>query len=143
MANKADYEAKRVYNGTWGFLYIDGYKIAEVTAFNASVELETEDVNQVGSLAVGKKPTGHKCEGSIKTKKISPYMRNKLNEYIKKGQIPTAVIVAGISDPDATQGERICIKDASFTQLTLMDWEAGSLGEEEHPFTFTDWEVLE
>lgn len=140
---KAGYEAKRVYSGNWGFLYIDGYKLAEVTGFSATVELETEDVPQTGTLAVGKKPSGHKCEGNVKFRKISPYFRNKLNDKIKKGETPSFVIVAGINDPDATQGERISIKDATFTTVTLLDFEVGNLGEEEHSFTFTDWEVLE
>ncbi|MEG1096606.1 MAG: phage tail tube protein [Clostridiales bacterium] len=136
------FRPERVYNGTWGFVYIDGYKLAEVTAFSATIEQETEDVNQAQTLAPGKKPSGLKCEGSVKMHKVSPYMRDKCSDKFKAGKIVQFTIVGGINDPDAAQSERIIIKDATVTKLTLMDWELKKLGEEEIPFSFTDWEVV-
>ena len=39
--------------------------------------------------------------------------------------------------------ERIVIRDATFDKLTLMDWEAKKLTEDDYDFTFTDFETLD
>ncbi|MNN95916.1 hypothetical protein D3C81_2148030 [compost metagenome] len=48
-----------------------------------------------------------------------------------------------MKDPSAAGAERIIIKDASFDDMTLIDWELRKNGELECPFTFTDWETTD
>ena len=45
--------------------------------------------------------------------------------------------------PDAYGTERVVLKNVSFDDLTLADWEADTLGSTECPFTFTDYEYLD
>ena len=56
---------------------------------------------------------------------------------------PRFTLIGKLADPDADGVERIVVKNVSFDDLTLMDWEVGAIGQSEHPFTATAWEVLD
>ena len=135
------YEAQQVMNGTWGEVWIDGDYMAEVTAFKAEVALDKSDVAMVRKLAKASKITGITCTGSLTMNKVSSYFIKKLNDSLKAGREVVCTIIAKLDDPDAIGSERIVVKDATFSKLTLADWKAKTLGEESVDFTFTDWDI--
>lgn len=47
-----------------------------------------------------------------------------------------------LDDPDAVGAEQIIIRDATFDSLTLVDWEAKKLVEDDYDFTFTDYDII-
>ena len=57
--------------------------------------------------------------------------------------MPTFTLMGKLADPDSNGTERIVVKNVSFDDLTLMDFEVNALGGTEHPFTATDWEILD
>ena len=121
-------EAKRVMNGKYADLYIDGDLMAEATAFKAEVTLTKE---------------GYDCKGQLKLHKVSSYMIRKMNDNIKAGRQTVVTIVSVLDDKDAIGSERIVIKDATFDSLILADWEVDKMGEESYSFTFSDWDLLD
>ena len=56
-------EAKRVMNGKYADLYIDGDLMAEATAFKAEVTLTKEEVKMLRHVGKGYKVTGYDCKG--------------------------------------------------------------------------------
>ena len=52
-------EAKRVMNGKYADLYIDGDLMAEATAFKAEVTLTKEEVKMLRHVGKGYKVTGY------------------------------------------------------------------------------------
>lgn len=62
---KAKFDAKRVMNGTWGELWIDGILAAEVYKVQAKESYSRENVPICGSLTDGKKLTKIERTGSI------------------------------------------------------------------------------
>ncbi len=137
------YRPEQVVSGTWGELWIDGDKMAEVTAFEAKVTLDKAEVNMTGRLSKGYKVTGMTCKGKLKMNKVSSYFINKMSANMKAGKQTVCTIISKINDPDAIGAERVVIKDAVFDDLTLANWESKKLGEEDMPFTFSDWDVLD
>ena len=135
--------AQQVMSGTEGEVWIDSDYMAQVTAFQAEVNLVKEEVNQVKKRGKQYNTTGWEGKGKIKMNHISSYMIDKMADNIKNGHQTVCTIIAKLSDPDAIGDERVCISDATFDKLTLMDCEAKKLTEDSYDFTFTDFDILD
>ena len=137
------YTPDRVINGTFGECWIDDDYMAEATALEATVKLDTTEVTRTGTLEKGYKVTGITCSGTVKLNKVSSYMLNKIGSNLKAGKATRATIITNIEDPEAFGAERIRLDDVVFTEIKLADGEAGKLLEESIPFSFSGWEVLD
>ena len=135
------FNAQQVMSGTQGEIWIDGKYMAEVTAFNAEVKLVKEEVNQVKTMFKQYKITGCEGTGNVKMNHVSSYFINLMADNIRNARQTVVTIRVKLDDPDAVGREEVIIRDATFDKLTLMDWEAKKLTEDEYDFTFTDFEV--
>lgn len=135
------FNAQQVMSGTQGEIWIDGKYMAEVTAFNAEVKLVKEEVNQVKTMFKQYKITGCEGTGNVKMNHVSSYFINLMADNIRNARQTVVTIRVKLDDPDAVGREEIIIRDATFDKLTLMDWEAKKLTEDDYDFTFTDFEV--
>lgn len=136
-------KGEQVINGTYGELWLDGDKVAEVTGLEAKVTVNKEDITICGRTGTDTKMMGYKGTGTVKLYKTTSRMILKLSDSIKQGINPRFQILSALKDPAALGAERILIKDAAFDDLTLANWAANTKGEVECPFTFTDWEPLD
>lgn len=135
------FEAQRVMSGTQGEIWIEGKYMAEVTGFKAEIKLIKEEVNQVKTMFKQYKVVGCEGTGNVKMNHVSSYFINLMADNIRKGRQTVVTIRAKLDDPDAIGREEVIIRDATFDKLTLMDWEAKKLTEDDYDFTFTDFEV--
>lgn len=135
------FEAQRVMSGTQGEIWIEGKHMAEVTGFKAEIKLIKEEVNQVKTMFKQYKVVGCEGTGNVKMNHVSSYFINLMADNIRKGRQTVVIIRAKLDDPDAVGREEVIIRDATFDKLTLMDWEAKKLTEDDYDFTFTDFEV--
>lgn len=135
------FESQRVMSGIQGEIWIEGKYMAEVTAFNAEIKLIKEEVNQVKTMFKQYKVVGCEGTGNVKMNHVSSYFINLMADNIRKGRQTVVTIRAKLDDPDAVGREEVIIRDATFDKLTLMDWEAKKLTEDDYDFTFTDFEV--
>lgn len=136
-------EAKRVVNGTYGRVWVDGELWAEVDSFEAKVTINYEDVNFAGEGATYKKATGWAGEGSMTIKKIYSRVQRKMAESVRRGEYPRCQIVGKVADPDAFGAERVAINDVTFNEFMLMKFEQKTLGSEEIPFAFSDYDPID
>ena len=135
------FEAQRVMSGTQGEIWIEGKYMAEVTGFKVEVKLIKEEVNQVKTMFKQYKVVGCEGTGNVKMNHVSSYFINLMADNIRKGRQTVVTISAKLDDPDAIGREEVIIRDATFDKLTLMDWEAKKLTEDDYDFTFTDFRV--
>lgn len=124
-------------------VWIDGEKLSEAKALQAKIEFNKEEVNICGKLGTDTKLMGYKGTGTVTLHKINSRMMLKLSDQVKSGINPRVQILSALKDPAAFGAERVLIKDACFDDLTLINWEVGTKGEIECPFTFTDWDLLD
>lgn len=133
----------RQINGSFGQIWWDGELVFELSSFNAEITANRDKVQMAGSLDEDSKITSLSGEGSMKIKKVfSRGIKRLLNAW-KAGEDPRSQLVGKLADPD-TKGkasERVVINNVWFTKLTLMDFEAGKLLEQEFPFGFTPGDV--
>lgn len=136
-------KGKRVMNGTWGEVWLEGQHIAEIYKFSAKDSYTRDNVQLCGSLRDGKKLMKIEGTGSLGMHKVNSRMLHMLEKTVKAGHDPEFTIISKIDDPDAYGQERIAFSGVQFNDLTLADWEVGVLGKVECPFTFMDYECLD
>ena len=134
--------AKRVVNGTWGELWIDGEKVAECTACQAKVALNKETINLCGRFMDATEATSATGTGSLTLHKVDSGFAQKMSG-IKNGVDRRFTVISKLRDPDSFGAERVALYDVSFDDLTLADWQAATVGQVTAPFTFSDFEYLD
>ena len=132
---------EQVISGTHGEAWLDGEQLSETKGLEAKVEIEKEDIKKAGRMATGSKMKGYKCTGTITLHKVDSLMIKKLSDSVKSGINPAFKIISALADPASLGAERIVIKDAKFDNIILANWKVDEIGEQEYPFTFTDWEL--
>lgn len=136
-------DERRVMSGTWGELWMDGDLVAECYGFQAKVSLEKETIYMCGNNWAGHKVMNISGTGSVRLQKVSSFMAKRIAADIRQGKDPRFVIISKLADPDAFGAERVAVKNVSFDDLTLADWESHVPGKVECPFTFRDFEYLD
>lgn len=135
--------AKRVISGTWGQAWLDGTLVAETYGLQAKVSYNKEEINICGQMGVDSKVKSYKGTGSLRMHKVYSSMAKLIGDKSRNGEDVRFTIISKLKDPDSYGTERVTIKNVSFDDLTLADWEANTVGKVECPFTFTDYEYLD
>lgn len=135
-------DPKQVINGTWGEVWLEGNRIAEVYGLQAKVDVDKEAINMCGTLMTGKKMRQLEGTGSLKVWKMDDSFA-RLTSSVRTGRSQSLTIISKLDDPDAKQAERVSLMGVSFDTITLADWEAAVVGKLELPFTFFDYEFLD
>lgn len=137
------YDQRKVINGTFSYLWLDGELIQEAQSLKATVTPKTETISQCGSLVDGTKITGLECKGELKTDKINSRWMNLMSEGLKKGMQQSFTITTKVADPSNGGTERIKLMGCVFTDLTLANWELKKISQDSLNFTFADWEIID
>ncbi len=136
-------DERRVMNGTWGQLWLDGELVTECYGCQAKVTANKETVAMCGNIWTGSKVKSVSGTGSVRLRKVSSRMGKLVADAMREGRDPHFTIISKLDDPDAFGAERVAVKNVSFDDLTLADWEADTLGNVECPFTFRGFEYLD
>lgn len=136
-------DAKRICNGTFGELWLDGDYVGEAYKAQAKIEFNKETIKQCGTFFEDNKIVGCKGTGSVTMHKVNSRMAMKIAEMVKNKQDVRFTLISKLADPDSYGAERISLTGVQFDDLTLFDWEAGKPLETEAPFIFTDYEYLD
>lgn len=136
-------QGNRVMNGTHGQVWLDGDMVSECFGLQAKSSFTKEDVNICGQMSVDKKITAISNTGSLKLHKVNSRMALAIGEKVKKGADPRFTVISNLADPDAYGAERVALRNVSFDDVTLADWEVAKTGSIEAPFTFTDYKFID
>ena len=136
-------DERKIINGAFGTVFLDGEEVAEVKSFQAKLEFQKEEVKIDGKMATGTKYMGYSGKGSLALHKVNSRMIKAIGQQIKEGKEPRFVIIGKLADPDSDGVERIAINNVSFDDLTLFEFEVEKLGGTECNFTFTDYDFLD
>lgn len=135
----------RVLQGNGGELWVNGKKMAEVYSMEAQIEIQNVDVPLCGSKnGKAKKFTGWEGTGNIKFNKVSSAFAKQQAEAVKNGKPLFCTIISKLADPSAAKygHERVELLNCQFNTITLTNWEAGQVIQNEVPFTFENFNFL-
>ena len=141
MARSID-SAKRIINGLYGEVWVDGEKIAECTACQAKVAKNKQTVNLCGQFMDDTKVTSGSGTGSLTLYKVDSGFIQRQRE-LQNGVDVRCTIISKLRDPDSYGAERVALYNVSFDDLTLADWQAATMGTVTAPFTFSRYELLD
>lgn len=133
-------EGKRILNGAYGILIVDGEVIAEVKNVNAEVEIMRDDVQtgiDMDSKMIGLKGTGSLTIYHVYTRNIAKMLSN-----YGSGHDVRSVLSIINKDPDAHGGqqERVDFGNVWFNKLPLASFARGEKIEKEFEFGFVPTE---
>lgn len=136
--------AEEAISGTWGELWLDGEKFAEVNAFSAKVNLMKEKIPVNGKRnGTGTKITGYEGVGSFTYTKVDSRLLKKQVTALKAGKPLSCTLVGKLDDPAAKGHERVAIYGVMFDDITLAGWSNNQTVSVEKPFTFEDFDLLD
>ncbi len=135
--------ANQLINGTHGFVYVNGHKLANVESMEAKVSLEYEEVDLAEDSGKHQKYMGWSGAGTLVLKKVDSYVLKMMAQKVKKGSLPEIQIITGIKDPAAAGAERVQLDEVTFDEMILMQFEQKTLAKEEIPFKFADYTLLD
>ncbi len=132
-----------IINGTYGKVFINGNKLANIKSFEAKLTFEYEEVNLAEDPGKHMRYMGYSGEGTMTLHKVDSSILNMIKDDIKAGKMPEIMIVGSVSDPSAIGTERVQLNGVTLDEITLLKFELKTLGEEEVPFKFADFVPLE
>lgn len=137
-------DSTRTINGSFGECLHNGQWLTNVYKVSAEVEISKSEIKKSGTRWTGNKVTGLKGSGSMTGYKVTTMLIDSIGQICDdtKGEYKTELI-SKLDDPEAWGAERIRLKNVSFDKISLANWEAGSVVEEEWPFTFEGFELLD
>lgn len=137
-------DSTRVINGSYGEVWHEGTWLTNVQSAEAMVEINKEEINRSGTRWVGHKVTSLTGTGSITGYKITSDFIKLVGAVANDRSKPYVTeLIMKLDDPESFGAERVRLKGVQFDQIPLGNFEVGSLIEEELPFTFSGYDLLD
>lgn len=132
-------QGQRVVSGSMGQLWLDGEMFAEVKSIESKATINRDSVQMAGSYDEDSKITSISCEGSFTINKVFTRERDFI-DAIKKNKDHRFQLFVVLNDPDAFGRESVQLDNCWLTEVTIAQFEVGSVLEREFPFghTFSD-----
>lgn len=135
----------RVISGNYGYVYDEnGVWLANVTAFSAELAINVEDVPRAGTRRMGKKTMSTDGSGTMTAHKVSSYFIQRVLAAARDNS-PAYITELNVKleDPESNGTERWRIKGVQFDNVPVVNFEVGSIVQEEYSFMFESAELVE
>lgn len=133
----------RILTGTTGNVWLDGKLLAQIKSIEAKISGNYEEANFIGDFSTHHVYTGWSGEGTLVLHKIDSTVLKLLSDKFKTGVEPELKIVTQLEDKNTKKSERVALSEVVFTEMMIAKFESKALIEEELPFKFSDYEVIE
>lgn len=138
-------DAKRVISGNYGQLFDqDGDWLSNVTSVEANIEIGMEEIKLAGTRWLGNKTTTLKGSGSINGYLVTSEWIEKMAQVTDDVSSPYVTeLIVKIDDPEAFGAYRVRLKNVTFDRIPVVNYEVGSIVEQEYTFVFSGYEILD
>ena len=137
-------DATRTINGSYGEVWTEGKWLTNVQSAEAIVDIEKEEIKRSGTRWTGHKVVGLTGSGTITGYKITSDFIKSVGAVANDRNKPYVTeLIMKLDDPESFGAERIRLKAVQFDRIPLSKFEVGSLVEEELPFTFSGYDLLD
>lgn len=136
-------KAKRIINGTYGAVWINGEKLFDLKSIELKVTIEYEEISFPEDPATHRKYIGWNGEGALVVDKTFSRGSSLLAKAVKSGQMPDVTITTKLADPDAYGTERVSVSEVSFNEFLLTKIEPKTMLTEDLGFAFAEFDIIE
>lgn len=128
--------------GTFGRLYMNNVRVANIKSFELKASLQYEDINVNGNLITQSKYKGATLTGTMVVHKIDSTNIKLVKDSIKTGVMPSIKLMGELADPNSSGDEAIEVSDVCFDEATLLSFANGEVREESTAFRAGDYNYL-
>ena len=139
----ADFNPNRVLHSNQGNMWFNGKRLSTLQSVEAKVTGDFEEVNNCGDPATYRIYNGYSGEGTFTMLKIDSEVLKLMADAFKTGEMPTMTIITALEPKGTNTVERVAYSDVTIDEIYLAKLEKKSKIEEEVPFKFGHFEVLE
>ncbi len=139
----ADFNPNRVLHSNQGNMWFNGKRLSTLQSVEAKVTGDFEEVNNCGDPATYRIYNGYSGEGSFTVLKIDSDVLKLMADAFQTGEMPTMTIITALEQKGTNKVERVAYSDVTIDEMYLAKFEKKSKIEEEVPFKFGHFEVLE
>ena len=138
------FDPRAILHGNDAKMWMGGTEVVTGISLEAKLNIDNENVNVLGKSGTYSRFNGFSGTATMKRYKTDSSYILMIVEYVKTGIMPDGmVVISSVAQPLTGKVERVAFKEISFTEATLSQLEAKALMQEEIPFDFGDFEVLE
>ena len=138
-------QSQSIANGSYGKVHENGQWLLNVHSFEATGDINFEEVPRSGTRVLGQKGTTISYSGTMQAHYVSNEFTQKLRRITddNQGGYFTELIVS-LEDPENPQlgREKHRFKGVQFTNIPLISFEHGSLVGQELQFVFEGHEII-
>jgi Phage tail tube protein len=131
-----------VFRGTDCELYMEGKWLTNVTSVEAAVEVNQSELNLCGHWWTQYRNMGLAGSGTVNGVFVNTELIEKIG-IIQNGKEFRTELVIKNYNPDIDKTYRVRLKNVVFTSIPLGNFSAGEIAEQEFPFTFGGYEILD
>lgn len=132
----ANIPGQRVISGSKGQMWMNGKLIAEVKSIESKATINRDTILMAGSYDEDSKITSIGCEGSFVVNKVYS-MESEFIESFKNGIDTRFQLYVTLDDPDAFGRESVQLDNCWLNEVTVAQFETGTVLEREFPFGHT------
>lgn len=138
------FDVSRAIDGTFGSVFREGSWLTNFNEMKAEVDIQKAEMKISGDRWVRHKVIGLKGIGSMTGFKVTSDLiaLNAPMADNTQGSVKTE-LVSKLADPEAFGTERVRLIDVMFDKISLANWKAGDVVNEEWAFTFEGFELLD
>lgn len=136
------FNANSVILGTFGKLYINNVRVANIKSFELKASMNYEDILVNGNLITQSKYTGSTLTGTMVVAKVDSFNIKLVKDAIKTGVMPSIKFMGELTDPNVDGDEAIEVSDVMFDEATLLSFVNGEVREESTAFRAGDFNYL-
>lgn len=138
-----DFNPNQIMHGNGGHAWFNGRKLTTLQSVEAKATGDFEEINVCGDAATYRVYNGYSGEGTLTTLKIDSEVLKLVAAAFKSGEMPTITIITAQKLPGTNKEERVAYSDITIDEVTLAKFEKKAKTEEEIPFKFGNFEVLD
>lgn len=139
----AEISGNAIYHGKGGTAWFNGKLLTTLQSCEAKVTGDFEEFNVCDDPATYSLYNGWKGEGTLVRLKTDSEVLVLLDEAYQSGVMPELTIITRITQKSTGKVERIKLTGVTITEFYLAKFEKKAMVEEEIPFKFSGFEVME
>ncbi len=138
-----EFNPNHIMHGNGGAAWWNGKKLTTLQSVEAKVTGDFEDINDCGDPATYKVYNGYAGEGTLTVLKIDSEILIQMAEAFRTGVMPEITVITAQTQKGTNKVERVAYSDVTVDEFMLAKFEKKAKTEQEIPFKFGNFEVLE
>lgn len=138
-----EFNPNHIMHGSGGHAWWNGKKLTTLQSVEAKVTGDFEDINVCGDPATYSVYNGYAGEGTLTWLKVDSDVLKEMAAAYQTGVMPSITVITAQKQKGTNKVERVAYSDVAVTEFMLAKFEKKAKTEEELPFKFGKFEVLE